>query len=201
VLSKTDLDVIAYHESCPALTGLLQEGVDPVTKVTIVPRGQALGVTQYTSLDDRYNYSKEYLESLLVTILGGRAAEQVALGHIAAGAENDLPRATTIAHQMVTRWGVSKQLGSISFCEREDPFSGAAPATGSRGYSEKTASIIDEEVQRIVKWAYDHAVSLLTEHIKTLNVIARSLRLHETLDARQLRAIMEDTSALQTGPL
>jgi cell division protease FtsH len=201
VLTEDDLNVVAYHEGGHALTGLLQDYVDPVTKVTIVPRGQALGVTQYTPLDDRYNYSKEYLEALLVTALGGRAAEQVAIGHITTGAENDLQRVTGIARQMVARWGMSERLGTISFSQREDPFAGAAPATGPHEYSESTASIIDEEVNRIVKWAYDRAVSLLSEHIETLNVIARSLRLHETLDARQLRAIMEDTRAMHTGPM
>ncbi|TMF42098.1 MAG: ATP-dependent zinc metalloprotease FtsH [Chloroflexi bacterium] len=201
VLSQADLNVIAYHESGHALTGLLQEDVDPVTKVTIVPRGQALGVTQYTPIDDRYNYSKEYLEAQLVTALGGRAAEQVAIGHITTGAENDLQRVTAIARQMVTRWGMSERLGTISFSEREDPFTGTALATGSREYSENTAIIIDEEVNRIVKWAYDRAVGLLTAHRETLDGIARSLRLHETLDARQLRAIIEDTSAAHTGPL
>src|SRR6266404_3719169 len=201
VLSEADLNVVAYHEGGHALTGLLQEDVDPVTKVTIVPRGQALGVTQYTPLDDRYNYSKEYLEAQLVTALGGRAAEQVALGHITTGAENDLQRVTAIARQMVTRWGMSERLGTISFSEREDPFAGAALATGSREYSENTASIIDEEVNRIVKWAYDRAIALLTEHRQTLDYIARSLRLHETLDAKQLRAILEDTSAVHTGSL
>ena len=201
VLSEGDLNVIAYHESGHALTGLLQEDVDPVTKVTIVPRGQALGVTQYTPLDDRYNYSKEYLEAQLVTALGGRAAEQVALGHITTGAENDLQHVTAIARQMVTRWGMSERLGTISFSERDDPFAGTALATGSREYSEQTASIIDEEVNRIVKWAYDRAISLLTSHRETLDGIARSLRLHETLDAKQLRAIVEDTRAMSTGPL
>jgi cell division protease FtsH len=201
VLSEADLNVVAYHESGHALTGLLQEDVDPVTKVTIVPRGQALGVTQYTPLDDRYNYSKEYLESQLVTALGGRAAEQVAIGHITTGAENDLQRVTAIAHQMITRWGMSERLGTVSFSERDDPFMGTPLATGSREYSEQTAMIIDEEVHRIVMWAYDRAISLLSEHRETLDCIARSLRLHETLDARQLRAIMEDTHALHTGPL
>src|SRR5579864_1219184 len=125
ILSEADLNVVAYHESGHALTGLLQEYVDPVTKVTIVPRGQALGVTQYTPLDDRYNYSKEYLEAQLVTALGGRAAEQVAIGHITTGAENDLQRVTAIARQMVTRWGMSERLGTISYSEREDPFAGS----------------------------------------------------------------------------
>ncbi len=201
VLGEADLNVVAYHESGHALTGLLQEYVDPVTKVTIVPRGQALGVTQYTPLDDRYNYSKEYLEGLLVTALGGRAAEQVAIGHITTGAENDLQRVTAIAHQMVTRWGMSERLGTISFSQREDPFAGTPLATGSREYSESTASIIDEEVNRILKWAYDRAVSLLTEHRETLDRIARSLRLYETLDAKQLHALMEETGKMRTGPL
>src|SRR5713226_569092 len=114
VLSEEDLNVVAYHEGGHALTGLLTENVDPVSKVTIVPRGQALGVTQYTPLDDRYNYSKEYLESQLVTALGGRAAEEVAIGQITTGAENDLQRVTAIARQMITRWGMSERLGTIS---------------------------------------------------------------------------------------
>jgi cell division protease FtsH len=201
ILSEEDLNVVAYHEGGHALTGLLQEFVDPVTKVTIVPRGQALGVTQYTPLDDRYNYSKEYLESQLVTALGGRAAEEVAIGRITTGAENDLQRVTAIARQMVARWGMSERLGTISFSEREDPFAGTALANGSREYSEKTASIIDEEVDHIVKWAYNRAVSLLTEHRETLNRIARALRLYETIDAKQLREIMVETGAINAAPV
>ncbi len=201
ILSEEDLNVVAYHEGGHALTGLLQEYVDPVTKVTIVPRGQALGVTQYTPLDDRYNYSKEYLESQLVTALGGRAAEEVAIGHITTGAENDLQRVTAIARQMVARWGMSERLGAISFSEREDPFAGTSLANGSREYSEKTASIIDEEVDHIVKWAYNRAVSLLTEHRETLNRIARALRLYETIDAKQLREIMVETGAINAAPV
>ncbi len=198
VLGEADLNVVAYHEGGHALTGLLQEDVDPVTKVTIVPRGQALGVTQYTPLDDRYNYSKEYLEAQLVTALGGRAAEQVAIGHVTTGAENDLQRVTAIARQMVTHWGMSERLGPVSFSQREDPFTGTALASGSREYSENTADMIDEEVNRIVKRAYDRAVNLLTAHRETLDGIAHSLRLHETLDAKQLCAIMEDTSTTGT---
>src|SRR5579884_2360896 len=174
--------------------------VDPVTKVTIVPRGQTLGVTQFTPLDDRHNYSKEYLEAQLVTALGGRAAEEVAIGRITTGAENDLQRVTSIARQMVTRWGMSERLGTISYSEREDPFSGTALATGGREYSEKTAALIDEEVDRIVKWAYNKAVSLLTEHRATLDRIAQALRLYETIDAKQLREIMIETGAIEAAP-
>jgi cell division protease FtsH len=200
ILSDEDLNVIAYHEGGHALTGILTEQVDPVSKVTIVPRGQALGVTQYTPLDDRYNYQKEYLEAQMVTALGGRAAEQVAIGRITTGAENDLQRVTAIARQMVAKWGMSEALGTISFSEREDPFAGTAMATGSRDYSNKTATIIDNEVNRMVKRAYQQALDLLTDHKGALDRIARELRLHETLDAKQLRQIMEETGSISATP-
>jgi len=200
ILSDEDLNVVAYHEGGHALTGLLTEHVDPVTKVTIVPRGQALGVTQYTPLDDRYNYSKSYLEAQLVTALGGRAAEEVAIGHITTGAENDLQRATAIARQMVARWGMSERLGMISYSEREDPFSGTALATGARDYSERTATVIDEEVGRIVNWAHNHAVQLLSEHRESLERIAKALRLYETIDAKQLREILIETGSIDSAP-
>ncbi|MGI9059792.1 MAG: ATP-dependent zinc metalloprotease FtsH [Ktedonobacteraceae bacterium] len=201
VLTEEDLNVVAYHEGGHALTGLLQDLVDPVTKVTIVPRGQALGVTQYTPLDDRYNYSKDYLESQLVTALGGRAAEEVAIGRITTGAENDLQRVTAIARQMVARWGMSERVGAISFSEREDPFAGTSLASNTREYSEKTAAIIDEEVDRIVKWAYGRAVGLLSEHRETLDRVAQALRLYETIDAKQLRKIMVETGAINSAPI
>lgn len=200
ILSEEDLNVVAYHEGGHALTGILTEGVDPVTKVTIVPRGQALGVTQYTPLDDRYNYAKDMLEAQLVTALGGRAAEEVAIGRITTGAENDLQRVTAIARQMVTRWGMSERLGQISYSEREDPFSGTALATGSREYSERTATIVDEEVTRIVNWAHQKAVTLLRENKDALDRIAKSLRLYETIDAKQLREIMIETGSIEAAP-
>jgi len=200
ILSEHDLNVVAYHEGGHALTGLLTDFVDPVTKVTIVPRGQALGVTQYTPVDDRYNYSQDYLESQLVTMLGGRAAEQVAIGRITTGAENDLQRVTQIARQMVTRWGMSDGLGTISYSERDDPFAGTSLASNSREYSEKTATLIDNEVNRIVRFAYERAVTLLTDHRETLDRIARALRTNETVDAKQLREIMIETGSIQAAP-
>ena len=199
ILSEEDLNVIAYHEGGHALTGLLLEHVDPVTKVTIVPRGQALGVTQYTPLDDRYNYSQSYLKNQLVTALGGRAAEQVAIGHITTGAENDLQRVTAIARQMIIKWGMSKRLGTVSYSEREDPFAGTSLASKPE-YSKKTEAIIDEEVKEIIDWAYDRAVTLLTEHKATLDSIARALRMYETIDAEKLRAIMVETGAINAAP-
>ncbi|HEY1348784.1 MAG TPA: cell division protein FtsH, partial [Ktedonobacteraceae bacterium] len=125
---------------------------------------------------------------------------EVAIGRITTGAENDLQRVTAIARQMVTNWGMSERLGTISYSEREDPFAGTALAGKVREYSEKTAAVIDSEVNRIVKWAHARALSLMNEHKSTLNRIARELRLHETIDAKQLRQIMEETGAINAAP-
>jgi cell division protease FtsH len=193
VLSDDDLNVIAYHEGGHALVGLLSENADPVSKVTIVPRGQALGVTISTPLDDRYNYSKEYLLTQIVTALGGRAAEKIAIGRITTGAENDLQRVTAIARQMVTRWGMSERMGTVSFSERPNPFLGGGDTGAPGDYSETTAELIDEEVDRIVRMCYERALEILSTHRPTLDRIAQELRRQETIDARELRQIMEET--------
>jgi cell division protease FtsH len=193
VLSDEDLNVTAYHEGGHALTGLIAEGADPVTKVTIVPRGQALGVTMYTPLDDRYNYSKEYLLTQIVTALGGRAAEQVVFNQITTGAENDLQRVTTIARQMVARWGMSERLGTVSFSERQSPFASGGDTGAPTNYSEDTAELIDEEVSRLVSEGYQKAVDILTTYRPALDRIAQELRRQETVDAKQLHAILEET--------
>ena len=200
VLSDEDLNVIAYHEGGHALTGLLSPNADPVTKVTIVPRGQALGVTMSTPLDDRYNYSKEYLLTQLVTALGGRSAEEVAIGRITTGAENDLQRVTALARQMVTRWGMSERLGTISFSERSSPFAGGGETGAPSDYSEMTAEVIDDEVDRIVRMCHARARELLTTHRTTLDRIAFELRKHEVIDAKQLQDIMRETGAVIASP-
>ena len=193
VLSDEDLNVIAYHEGGHALTGILSEHADPVTKVSIVPRGQALGVTMSTPLDDRYNYSKEYLLTQIVVALGGRASEQIAIGHITTGAENDLQRVTAIARQMVTRWGMSERIGTVSFSERQSPFVSGGDTGAPGDYSETTSELIDEEVDRIVRMCYERALELLSTHRAALDRIAQELRRQETIDARQLRQILEET--------
>ena len=193
VLQDDDLNVIAYHEGGHALAGILSEHADPVSKVTIVPRGQALGVTMSTPLDDRYNYSKEYLLTQIVTALGGRAAEQIAIGHITTGAENDLQRVTAIARQMVTRWGMSERLGTVSFSERQSPFLSIGDTGAPGDYSETTAELIDDEVDRIVRMCYERTLELLSSHRATLDRIAQELRRQETIDARQLKQILEET--------
>ena len=200
VLSDEDLNVIAYHESGHALTGLLSEHADPVSKVSIVPRGQALGVTMSVPIDDRYNYSKEYLLTQIVTALGGRAAEQIAIERITTGAENDLQKVTAIARQMVTRWGMSERMGTVSFSERQSPFLGGGDTGAPSDYSETTAELIDDEVDRIVRSAYNRALELLSTHRATLDRMAQELRKHETIDARQLRQILEETGTTMALP-
>jgi cell division protease FtsH len=192
VLSDEDRRVVAYHEGGHALVGLLTPHSDPVTKVTIVPRGQALGVTQYTPLDDRYNYSRDYLIGRIMAALGGRAAEEVALGSITTGAENDLQQVTLIARNMVTRWGMSQRVGLLSFSDRPNPF-GTSGDFSPREYSEATAQVVDEETRDIVQIAYQQVKLLVEGHRPTLDRIAEELRRQETLDARQLNQILIET--------
>ncbi|HEX8995040.1 MAG TPA: ATP-dependent zinc metalloprotease FtsH [Ktedonobacterales bacterium] len=192
VLTEEDLRIVAVHEGGHALVGLLTPHSDPVTKVTIVPRGQALGVTQYTPLDDRYNYSKTYLFGRIMTALGGRAAEDVIIGSITTGAENDLQQVTAIARNMVARWGMSDRVGLLSFSDRPSPF-GAGGDMGQRDFSEATAATIDEETHELVTTAYKQVRTMLTEHRATLERIALELRRHETLDAKQLGQILVET--------
>jgi len=192
VLTEEDLKVVAVHEAGHALVGLLTPHSDPVTKVTIVPRGQALGVTQYTPTDDRYNYSRDYLLGRIMTALGGRAAEEVSVGGITTGAENDLQQVTLIARSMVTRWGMSSRVGLVSFSDRPSPF-GSGGDFGQKDYSDATAALIDEETRNLVQSAYQQVRNMLTEHKVTLERIALELRRQETVDAKQLAKILEET--------
>jgi cell division protease FtsH len=192
VLTEDDLRVVAVHEAGHALVGLLTPHSDPVTKVTIVPRGQALGVTQYTPTDDRYNYSRDYLIGRIMTALGGRAAEDVSIGSITTGAENDLQQVTMIARSMVTRWGMSSRVGLVSFSDRPSPFSSGGDF-GQKDYSDATAALIDEETRNLVQTAYQQVRNMLTEHKATLERIALELRRQETVDAKRLSQILEET--------
>ena len=145
MLSELDRERIAYHESGHALLGLLVPGADPVKKVTIVPRGQALGVTLQSPVDDRFNYAEDYLRARMVGALGGRAAERLIYGVVTTGAENDLQQVTRIAHEMVVRWGMSPKVGPLNFAD------GEAGMFQQRPYGEATASLIDAEIRRIAE--------------------------------------------------
>ncbi len=183
LLSRQDRERIAYHESGHAVLGLVVPGADPVHRVTIVPRGQALGVTYQRPSTDRYNYPEAYLRARIVGMLGGRAAEEIVYGSRTTGAESDIEQATAIARSMVTRWGMSEKLGLVQLAPRVNPYLGGAAAFGAdRPFSETTAQTIDAEVQRITGESYDEACRLLRAHRKALDALVAALLEKETLD-------------------
>jgi cell division protease FtsH len=187
LLSREDRERIAYHESGHAVLGLVVPGADPVHRVTIVPRGQALGVTYQRPSTDRYNYPEAYLRARIVGMLGGRAAEEIVYGTRTTGAESDIEQATGIARSMVTRWGMSEKLGLVQLAPRANPYLGGAPAFGGdRPFSETTAQMIDAEVQRIISESYDEACRLLRAHRKALDALVTALLQKETLDETQI---------------
>lgn len=185
LLSYQDRERIAYHESGHAILGLLVPGADPVNRVTIVPRGQALGVTYQRPDSDRYNYEEEYLRARIIGILGGRSAEEVVFGTKTTGAENDIEQATEIARGMVTRWGMSKELGLVQLAPSQNEYLGIN--YGDSGYfSEETAKKIDTEITKIISECHIKAIRLLTKHRKQLDALASALLEHETLDEEEI---------------
>lgn len=187
LLSKHDRERIAYHEGGHAILGLVVPGSDPVNRVTIVPRGQALGVTYQRPDSDRYNYTEAYLRARIIGILGGRSAEEVVYGNKTTGAENDIEQATGIARGMVTRWGMSDALGMIQLAPKSNPYLNNAPAYGNeKPFSEETARLIDAEVQRIIHECHDEARNLLQRYRKELDALANALLERETLDEQEI---------------
>jgi len=190
IISEEEKKNTAYHEAGHALAGLLTPGTDPVHKVTIIPRGRAMGLTWYLPEDDKYTYSRDYLEKQLITLMGGRVAEEVALKHMTTGAGNDIERATDIARKMVTDWGMSEKLGPLSFGKKEEQIFLGREISQHKDYSEKTAEDIDGEVRRIVTEAYELCKKLITENFEKLEKLAKSLLEQETMDARQIRELL-----------
>jgi cell division protease FtsH len=187
LLSDDDRQRIAYHESGHAILGLVVPGADPVHRVTIVPRGQALGVTYQRPQTDRYNYPEAYLRARIVGMLGGRAAEEVVYGTRTTGAENDIEQASELARGMVTRWGMSDRLGMVQLAPRENRYLGAGGFGGAgKPFSEETARLIDTEVHRIIDESHDEAKRLLIEHRKQLDALVAALLSRETLDEREV---------------
>ena len=188
LMSREDRERIAYHEGGHAILGLVVRGADPVHRVTIVPRGQALGVTYQRPDSDRYNYPEAYLRARIVGMLGGRAAEEIVYNTKTTGAQNDIDQATTIARNMVTRWGMSDRLGLVRLAGRENPFlaSPDGEEVGRGSISEDTARTIDAEVLRIIAESHEEAKRLLTQHRHELDVLADALLKRETLDEREI---------------
>lgn len=196
LLSRADRERIAYHEGGHAILGLVVPGADPVRRVSIVPRGQALGVTYQVPESDRYNYPEDYLRARLIGILGGRAAEEIVFGTRTTGAQNDIEQATHLAHNMVTRWGMSDELGMVQLAPRENPYLGTGGGfAGPRPYGEETAKKVDEEVLRIIAESYDEAVRLLNEHRDELDRLAEALLERETLDEAEILEVTGLTPA------
>jgi cell division protease FtsH len=199
LLSPADRERIAYHEGGHAILGLAVPGADPVHRVSIVPRGEALGVTYQRPQSDRYNYPEAYLRARIVGMLGGRAAEEIVYGTRTTGAASDIAQATDLARDMVTRWGMSDALGMVEVAPRENPYLGAVTRyDSSRPLSEETARTVDAEVRRIIGESYDTARHLLREHRAQLDALANALLDRETLDEQ---AILQVTGLPPAQPL
>jgi len=198
-LSRADKERIAYHEGGHAILGLVVPGADPVHRVTIVPRGHALGVTYQRPDSDRYNYPEGYLRARIIGMLGGRAAEEIVYGTKTTGAESDIEQATALARRMVTRWGMSERLGLVQLAPRENPYLGGSNGfAGMRPFSEATAEAIDAEVLKIIGDSYDEAKRLLTAHRQQLDALVEALLARETLDEQE---ILEVTGLPPAPPL
>jgi cell division protease FtsH len=198
IISETEKKNTAYHEAGHALVAKLTPGTDPLHKVSIIPRGRALGVTQQLPIDDRYTYSQDYLMKALSVLLGGRAAEEIALKQTTTGAGTDLERATELARKMVTEWGMSEKLGPLTFGKKDEQIFLGREIAKHKDYSEKTAIDIDEEVKRIVIEAYDISKKLLTENHDLLNALAKALLEKETMDGPEIDALIQEVELKRT---
>ena len=190
IISVEERRVIAYHESGHALVAKLVPNADPVHKVTIIPRGMALGLTQQVPLDDRHTHSKDHLLGELAVFFGGRAAEELALGSMTTGAGNDIERATELAHKMVCEWGMSEKLGPMTFGKKEEEIFLGRDFTQKVDYSEQTAIQIDAEVRRILLEAYERAKLFLRRNLEVLHKMAETLLERESIDGAEIDEIL-----------
>ena len=192
VISDEEKRNTAIHEAGHTLISVLIAHHDPVHKVTIIPRGPALGVTWYLPKDDCYNLSKEQAESSIAVALGGRISEEIIFGRMTTGAGNDIEKATDIARKMVCEWGMSEKLGPLTYGKKEEQvFLGRDYGSRQQDYSEQTAVEIDQEVRGIVHKQYMKVRELLTEHRAKLDALADALIERETLDAEEIKAVFE----------
>lgn len=194
IISEKEKKTTAYHESGHVLVSKMVPEADPVHKVTIIPRGRALGVTTYLPVDEKHTYSKEYLEAMIAYAMGGRAAEKLVFNELTTGAGNDIERATQLARKMVCEWGMSDKLGPLTFGKKEEEIFLGREIAQHRDYSEQTAMLIDEEVKKIVNNAMDRADNILKAHVDILHRLAAALLVREILDGDEIDLIIKGES-------
>ena len=190
IISDSEKRTIAYHEAGHTLVADSLPGTDPVHKVTIIPRGRALGLTQQLPLDDKYNYSKDYLTNRITILLGGRTAEEIVLNQLTTGAGDDLEKATEMARKMVCEWGMSEKLGPLTFGKNEEHIFLGREVTRQKDYSEETALQIDVEIKRIISDSASRARQILEENLEKLHALAHALLERESLDGEEVSRIL-----------
>jgi cell division protease FtsH len=194
IISEEEKRDTAYHEAGHALVAKLVPGSDPIHKVTIIPRGHALGVTQQLPIDERHLYPKDYLITNITTLMGGRAAEALILKRFTTGAGNDIEKATEVARKMVCEWGMSEALGPLAFGQREEQIFLGREISQHRDYSEKTAQEIDREIKKIVMGCYERAEEVLKRNIKTLHRLAKTLLERESLSGDEIDEVIQEAA-------
>jgi cell division protease FtsH len=191
MLSEEEKTRVAYHEAGHALSSLLVKNADPLNKITIVPHGRAMGMTEIIPEEEKHNFTQAYLEDRLRILLGGRCAEKVHFSDVSSGAEDDLKRATELARHMIGQWGMSERVGPINFQQSEEhPFLGREVAVPTK-FSEHSAQLVDEEISVLIKRCEKETVDLLNEHTKELNMIAQSLLERESLTGDEVRGFLK----------
>lgn len=195
LISEKEKMNTAFHEAGHTLVAKLLPGTDPIHKVSIIPRGRALGITQQLPTDEKYTYSREFLYTNIAILLGGRIAEELMLNHMTTGAGNDIERATEMARKMVCEWGMSERLGPLTFGKKQEEIFLGREISQHRDYSEHTAIMIDEEVKRLVMENYERTRKLLKDNINTLKALADTLLEQETLDGPEIDEIIRKTTA------
>ncbi len=192
IISEKEKKTTAYHEIGHVLVAKMIPESDPVHKVTIIPRGRALGVTTYLPIDEKHTYSKEYLEAMIAYAMGGRAAEKIVFNQLTTGAGNDIERATALARKMVCEWGMSEKLGPLTFGKKEEEIFLGREISQHRDYSEDTAIIIDDEVRKIVNRGMERAMTVLNENMEILHRLSAALLEREILDSEEIDKIMRN---------
>ena len=201
IISDEEKRNTAYHEAGHALVAKLLPGADPIHKVTIIPRGMALGLTQQLPVDEMHNYPREYLLNNLVILFGGRVAEELVLEHVTTGAGNDIEKATDLVRRMVCEWGMSEKLGPMTFGKKDEEIFLGRDLTQKSDYSKSTAIEIDGEIRRIIQESYQRAKELLTTNLRLLHKVAEKLLEKEVLDGSEIDAIVKAFSLNGGDPL